>query len=47
MIKFIKRLGGRVPGSVSKKTDFLVVGSHLENSTRPVSSTNKYKKVRR
>ena len=42
MTDILKRLGAKVTGSVSKKTNILVYGSKLEDG-RPVNESNKYK----
>lgn len=41
---FVKILGGRVTGSVSSKTDYLVVGDILEDG-RPYTDGSKYRKA--
>jgi NAD-dependent DNA ligase len=41
---FIKDKGGRAPGSVSGKTNYLIAGSKLEDG-RDVSETKKYKEA--
>ena len=42
--KFIKDKGGKSPGSVSGKTNYLIAGSKLEDG-RDVSETKKYKEA--
>ena len=42
--KFINRKGGRVTGSVSGVTDYLVAGAKLEDG-REVNTSGKYKKA--
>ena len=41
---FIESQGGRVTGSVSGKTDFLIAGQKLEDG-RDANTSNKYKKA--